>query len=227
MIIFRNVTKIFPPHTTALDRVSFEIEPGELVALVGKSGAGKTTILKLLTKEIEPTYGEIWYKNLNLNSLPKKKIPELRRRISTIFQDFKLLGDKTVFQNVALPLEIAGWDKRRIHDRVNYLLEKVGLLSYKNTLVKVLSGGEKQRVAIARALSLDPEVILCDEPTGNLDPINTKEVLETILEVKNQEKIVIIATHNPEVVAYLKPRVITLETGRVIRDEYPGRFILV
>lgn len=226
MIIFRNVTKIFLPHTNALDRVSFEIEPGELVALIGKSGAGKTTILKLLTKEIEPTYGEMWYKNLNLNSLPTKKIPELRRRITTIFQDFKLLPNKTVFQNVALPLEISGWSKQSVVDRVNYLLEKVGLLNQKDKLVKILSGGEKQRVAITRALSLDPEVILCDEPTGNLDPITSKEVLETILEMKNENKIIIIATHNPEVISFLKPRVITLEEGRVIRDEFPGRFII-
>jgi len=226
MIIFRNVTKIFPPHTVALDRVSFEIEFGELVALVGRSGAGKTTILKLLTKEIEPTYGEIWYKNLNLNHLSKKKIPILRKKITTIFQDFKLLLNKTVFQNVALPLEIAGWDKKRINDRVNYILERLNLMKYKDKLTKVLSGGEKQKVAIARALSLDPEVILCDEPTGNLDPITTKEILDVILEAKNDNKIIIIATHNPEVVGYLKPRVITLDYGRIVRDEYPGKFIL-
>jgi cell division transport system ATP-binding protein len=226
MIIFRNVTKIFPPHTVALDRVSFEIEFGELVALVGRSGAGKTTILKLLTKEIEPTYGEIWYKNLNLNHLSKKKIPLLRKKITTIFQDFKLLLNKTVFQNVALPLEIAGWDKKRINDRVNYILERLNLMKYKDKLTKVLSGGEKQKVAIARALSLDPEVILCDEPTGNLDPITSKEILDVILEAKNDNKIIIIATHNPEVVSYLKPRVITLDYGRVVRDEYPGKFIL-
>jgi cell division transport system ATP-binding protein len=226
MIIFRNVTKIFPPHTVALDRVSFEIEFGELVALVGRSGAGKTTILKLLTKEIEPTYGEIWYKNLNLNHLSKKKIPLLRKKITTIFQDFKLLLNKTVFQNVALPLEIAGWDKKRINDRVNYILERLNLMKYKDKLTKVLSGGEKQKVAIARALSLDPEVILCDEPTGNLDPITSKEILDVILEAKNDNKIIIIATHNPEVVSYLKPRVITLDYGRIVRDEYPGKFIL-
>jgi cell division transport system ATP-binding protein len=226
MIIFRNVTKIFPPHTVALDRVSFEIEFGELVALVGRSGAGKTTILKLLTKEIEPTYGEIWYKNLNLNHLSKKKIPLLRKKITTIFQDFKLLLNKTVFQNVALPLEIAGWDKKRINDRVNYILERLNLMKYKDKLTKVLSGGEKQKIAIARALSLDPEVILCDEPTGNLDPITSKEILDVILEAKNDNKIIIIATHNPEVVSYLKPRVITLDYGRVVRDEYPGKFIL-
>ena len=226
MIIFRNVTKIFPPHTVALDRVSFEIEFGELVALVGRSGAGKTTILKLLTKEIEPTYGEIWYKNLNLNHLSKKKIPILRKKITTIFQDFKLLLNKTVFQNVALPLEIAGWDKKRINDRVNYILEILNLMKYKDKLTKVLSGGEKQKVAIARALSLDPEVILCDEPTGNLDPITTKEILDVILEAKSDNKIIIIATHNPEVVSYLKPRVITLDYGRIVRDEYPGKFIL-
>ena len=226
MIIFRNVTKIFPPHTVALDRVSFEIEFGELVALVGRSGAGKTTILKLLTKEIEPTYGEIWYKNLNLNHLSKKKIPILRKKITTIFQDFKLLLNKTVFQNVALPLEIAGWDKKRINDRVNYILERLNLMKYKDKLTKVLSGGEKQKVAIARALSLDPEVILCDEPTGNLDPITSKEILDVILEAKSDNKIIIIATHNPEVVGYLKPRVITLDYGRIVRDEYPGKFIL-
>lgn len=226
MIIFRNVTKIFPPHTTALDRVSFEIEPGEVVALIGKSGAGKSTIIKLLTKELELSYGEIFYKNLNLNNLPKNKIPILRRKISTIFQDFKLLSNKSVFQNVALPLEISGWSKKELNDRVNYLLEKVGLINYKDKSVKVLSGGERQRVAIARALALDPEVILCDEPTGNLDPITAQEILELIFEMQDQQKIIIIATHDPKIIEYFKPRVIILSEGRLVRDEFPGKFII-
>ncbi len=226
MIIFRNVTKIFPVHLIALEKISFEIEPGELVALVGRSGSGKTTTLRLLVKEIEPTYGEIWYKNLNINTLTPSKVHILRKKITTIYQDFKLILNKSVLENVALPLEIAGWSKNDILKRVQYLLDKVNLRNKENVPVRVLSGGEKQRVAIARAIAIDPEVILADEPTGNLDPLTTKEILSLLLELNQSGKTIIIATHNPEVVSFLQPRVLTLDNGRIIRDEYPGRFIL-
>ncbi|MEK7673578.1 MAG: ATP-binding cassette domain-containing protein [Patescibacteria group bacterium] len=226
MIVFKNVSKIYPPNTIALDKASFEIKQGEFVIFVGRSGAGKTTILKLISKEETPAQGKIFYKNVDYSYLRRKAATELRRKIVTIFQDFKLLYDRTVFDNVTLGLEILGKSMRDIRIKSEEALKSVDLLHHSPILAKYLSGGEKQRLAIARAISMDPEIILADEPTGNLDPISGKETVDLLKKMHLSGKTIILATHNRELVDLLKTRVITLGRGKIVRDETPGKFIL-
>jgi cell division transport system ATP-binding protein len=224
MIVLKNVTKIFPPNVVALDNISFEIKSGEFVLIIGRSGAGKSTVLRLINKEIDPTKGEIFYKNFKITKISSKKKRELRRKIITIFQDFKLLNKKTVFENLSLPLEILGKSKREIEKEVLNIAQKLKIENKLNQKAETLSGGEKQKVCLARGLLYNPEVILADEPTGNLDPLSTHEILE-ILKSLNKEGITIIfATHNKEIVSSLKTRVITLDNGRLVRDENPGSY---
>jgi cell division transport system ATP-binding protein len=224
MIVLKNVTKIFPPNVVALDNISFEIKSGEFVLIIGRSGAGKSTVLRLINKEIDPTKGEIFYKNFKITRISSKKKRELRRKIITIFQDFKLLNKKTVFENLSLPLEILGKSKREIEKEVLNVAQKLKIENKLNQKAETLSGGEKQKVCLARGLLYNPEVILADEPTGNLDPLSTHEILE-ILKSLNKEGITIIfATHNKEIVNSLKTRVITLDNGRLVRDENPGSY---
>jgi len=224
MIVLKNVTKVFPPNVVALDNISFEIKGGEFVLIIGRSGAGKSTILKLINKEIDPTRGYIFYKNLEITKISSKKKRELRRKITTIFQDFKLLNKKTVFENLSLPLEILGKNRREIEKEVLNVAQRLKIENKLNQKAETLSGGEKQKVCLARGLLYNPEVILADEPTGNLDPLSAHEILE-ILKSLNKEGITIIfATHNKEIVDSLKTRVITLDNGRLIKDENPGSY---
>lgn len=228
MLVFKNVTKIYPNEIVALDNVSFEILAGEFVLLIGKSGAGKSTLLKILRREEEPTKGKIFYKNIDVLKLPKRRLGEIRRRIGVIHQDFKLLNKKTVFENIALPLEILGKSSREIKNEVMKVAEKLQIKSKLNQVVKTLSGGEKQKVCLARALISKPEIILADEPTGNLDPIASFEIVQILKELNENEGIsVILATHSKEIVESLKVRVLTLDNGRLIRDENPGSFTLL
>jgi len=225
MITFQNVTKIFG-KSKVLDNISFDISPREFVSIVGSSGAGKSTIVKILIGEEKPTKGRIWFNSYEVNKLLPRDLPFHRRHIGTIFQDFKLLPEKTVFENVAFALEVEGIPQREINETVPELLSMVGLENRTDSFPQELSGGEKQRVAIARAMINQPEVLIADEPTGNLDPFNTWEVVKLLLKLNQAGSTIILTTHNKEVVNSLGQRVITLEEGKIVRDEKHGHFIL-
>jgi cell division transport system ATP-binding protein len=227
MIIFKNVTKIYPGNVLAIDNVSFEIKAGEFVFLIGKSGAGKTTILKILRREEEPAKGQIYFKNRNLMEIPKGKIGEIRRKIAAIHQDFKLLSKKTVFENIALPLEIIGKSANEVKKEVLNIARRLNLESKLNQIAGTLSGGEKQKVCLARCLATKPEVILADEPTGNLDPLATYELMEILKSLNKEGITIILATHNKELIELHKTRVLTLNNGRLVRDENPGSYTLI
>lgn len=225
MISFQAVTKIFRPNILALENVSFEIKPKEFVSIAGKSGAGKTTLLRLLLAEEKPTKGQIFFDDENLSKIALEKLPQLRRKIGAVFQDYKLLPSKTTYENIAYVMEVIGASEEEIARDVNQVLEIVGLENRAQNFPAELSAGECQRAAIARALIHRPDVILADEPTGNLDPYHTLEILRLLLKIHELGTTVILATHNKEIINSLEKRVITLEGGRVIRDEEKGRFV--
>ncbi|MDP2704125.1 MAG: cell division ATP-binding protein FtsE [bacterium] len=224
MISFQKVTKTYNHGLSALDKVSFKIQPNEFVILVGKSGAGKSTVIKLLIGEEKPTSGKILFNSLEINRLKPGEMPELRRQIGVIFQDFRLLEQKTAEENVAFALEVEGRPEREIHELVPQVLDMVGIKDKAKNFPRELSGGEKQRVAIARAMINRPKVLIADEPTGNLDPFNTREVIKLLLKINELGSTVILATHDKEVVDALDQRVITLDKGVVIKDEASGKF---
>ena len=232
MVRFQNVSKIYSKNSlgsvtkVALDNVSFRVDKKEFVSIVGKSGAGKTTLLKLLLAEEKPTKGRVFFDDQDVHKIEKSKIFQLRRRIGTVFQDYKLLPTKTAYENIAYVMEVMGYDDEEINRDVSEVLKIVGLADKSNNFPAELSGGELQRVAIARALIHRPDVIFADEPTGNLDPYNTSEILKLLLNIHQFGTIVILATHNKEIINSLDKRVITLENGKIIRDEEKGRFIL-
>lgn len=227
MISFKNVTKIYQPNNTlAIDDVSFDINDGDFVLIVGKSGAGKTTLMKLITKEEEPTKGEVIVDDINLTIADGEAINNLRRTTGTVFQDFRLINNKNVFENIAYAMEVVGADDSEIKRDVPDVLEMVGLKEKFYSFPKQLSGGEKQRVAIARALIHRPKLILADEPTGNLDVYSIRDILEALIKVNKMGTTVVLATHNQSVVNFLQKRVVTLENGKIIRDQEKGKFIL-
>jgi len=226
MIKFEKVNKIYPPNTVALDNVSFEIGPKEFVCLVGKSGAGKTTLLKLLMAEENPSSGKVFLGSQDVQAISHKHLPELRRKIGAIFQDYRLLPSKTAYENVAYAMEVIGASDQEIARDVADVLDIVGLKEKACNFPAQLSGGERQRVAIARALIHRPEVILADEPTGNLDPYNTLDIIRLLLKINEFGTTVVLSTHNKEAVNSLAKRAITLSEGKIIRDEKIGRFIL-
>lgn len=227
MIIFKNITKIYDNNIIALDNVSFEMKAGEFVLLIGRSGAGKSTILKILRREEEPTKGKIFYKNVDILTIPRRRLSGLRKKIAIIHQDFKLLNKRTVFDNIALSLEIMGKSWREIKNEVTKIAEKLKIKSKLNQIAGTLSGGEKQKVCLARSLAFKPEVILADEPTGNLDPIATFEIIQILKDLNKEGIGIILATHNKEIVDNLRSRVLTLDDGRLIRDENPGDYTLL
>ena len=232
MIKFQNVTKIYPSHhqgmenTVALDDVSFEIKEKEFVSIVGKSGAGKTTLLKLILAEERPSMGQIFFEDIEVNKLKPGLLPDFRRKIGAVFQDYKLLPSKTTYQNAAYIMEVIGASDREIKRDVPEVLKIVGLSERMNNHPIELSAGEKQRLSIARALVHRPKIILADEPTGNLDPYNTLDIIKLLLKIQELGTTVILSTHNKEVVNNLGKRVITMEKGKIIRDEENGRFVL-
>jgi len=226
MISFQAVTKIFPPNTAALDNISFEIKPKEFVSIVGRSGAGKTTLLRLLMAEEKPTQGQVFIDGIDIHKIKPGELPALRRRIGAVFQDYKLLPSKTAYENVAYVMEVIGADDLEIARDVPEVIEIVGLTERANNFPAELSGGEKQRLSIARALIHRPEVILADEPTGNLDPYHTLDIIRLLLKINELGTTVVLSTHNKEIINKLGKRVITLENGKIIRDEEKGRFIL-
>jgi cell division transport system ATP-binding protein len=226
MIKFNNVTKIYQPGTIILQNISFEIKEGEFVSIVGKSGAGKTTLVHLILGLETPTYGEVYFDGINLNDASPAKIQEIRRRIGGIYQDYKLLPKKTVYENVAYILQVEGKDNEEIKREVPKVLEIIGLKDKVNNFPNELSGGEQQRLAVARALVNHPDTIIADEPTGNLDPYNSYEVISLLQKLNQTGKTIILSTHDREVINKLGKRVITLEGGKIIRDEAEGRFII-
>lgn len=226
MIIFQNVTKSYNHNTVALEKINFKIQAGEFVSIVGLSGAGKSTVIKMLIGEEKPTKGQIFFGSYEVNKLKSSLLPEFRRHIGVVFQDFRLLDRKTVFENVAFALEVEGRPQKEINELVPQVLDLVGLKDKINNFPAELSGGEKQRVAIARAMINRPEVLIADEPTGNLDPFNTWEVVKLLVKINELGSIVILATHSKEIVNTLGRRVITLDQGKVIRDEENGRFMM-
>ncbi|GIW65626.1 MAG: cell division ATP-binding protein FtsE [Candidatus Parcubacteria bacterium] len=227
MLVFKSVSKIYYEKIKALDKISFEIKTGEFVILVGRSGAGKTTILKLIRKEENVSEGHIFYKNLDYSKVRRNEILRLRRKIAIVFQDFKLLLERTVYDNIKLPLEIMKFNSKEIKKKVEEVLINMDLWNHREILAKFLSGGEKQKLCIARALSTNPEILLADEPTGNLDPISSFEIIEILKIINNQGITVILTTHNRDIVNYLNKRVITLHQGRIVKDENPGKYTLI
>lgn len=231
MIEFKNITKIYPSHSgegeiKALDNVSFKVKEKEFVAIVGRSGAGKTTLLKLLFGEEKPTKGQVFFDGQEVSKISPKDLPIFRRKIGVIFQDYKLLPSKTIYENIAYVMEVIGASQQEIEQDVPKVLEVVGLTDRAFNFPAELSGGEKQRAAIARALIHRPQVILADEPTGNLDPYHTQDIIRLLEKIHEFGTTIILATHHKEIINQLGKRTITLEKGRVIRDEEKGRFIL-
>lgn len=230
MIKFEKVYKIYKTKSNsevvALRDVSFVIEPGEFVLLLGKSGAGKTTILRLILGEEKPTSGEIYFEGKPLSQMKGSEIFKMRRKIGVVFQDYKLLKQKTVFENLAFVMEVTGFSDGEIKRDIPKVLELVGLEEKIHHFPEELSAGEKQRLAIARALVHRPIVILADEPTGNLDFYNTFEILKIFKKINKMGTTIILATHNKEVVKYLKKRIILLEKGTIQKDDKAGKLVV-
>lgn len=226
MILFQNISKIYSSEITALEDVSFKVEKKEFVSIVGKSGAGKTTLLKLLLAQEKPSRGKVFFDNQDVHKIPSSQIPQYRRRIGSIFQDYKLFSNKTAYENIAYVLEVTGASDLEISRDVPHVLDIVGLSHRYSNFPPELSGGERQRVAIARALIHRPDVILADEPTGNLDPYHTREIIQLLSRINDMGTTIILSTHNKDVVNTLSKRVITLGNGTIIRDEKKGRFTL-
>ncbi|TSD04835.1 MAG: cell-division ABC transporter (ATP-binding protein) [Parcubacteria group bacterium Greene0714_36] len=226
MILFDNVSKIYNHSSVAVRNVTLRIEPKEFVSLVGSSGAGKTTLLKLLLREEDPSEGAIFLDGLDVTALTHDELHHVRRRIGTVFQDYKLLPMKTAAENVAFAMEVAGKTDAEVEEDVPQVMDLVGLADKMDNFPHQLSGGEKQRVAIARALVNRPDVLLGDEPTGNLDPINTGEIVRLLQKINQLGTTVILATHDKEVINALDKRVIVLDKGEVVSDKANGRYLV-
>lgn len=226
MIYFDKVSKVYADDSIALQDVTFSVDPKEFVSIVGHSGAGKTTLIKLILGEDAPTDGKVFFGSTDIHSLRLSEIPELRRKIGVVFQDFRLLPDKNVYENIAFSMEAAGRTDEEIESDVPHVLELVDLGKKIWSFPKELSGGEKQRVAIARAIVNQPDIIIADEPTGNLDPVNTYEIVQILKKINDLGTTIILTTHNKGVIDSLGRRVITMENGRVVRDDREGRYII-
>ncbi len=227
LITFQSVSKVYNSHSVALEDVDFTINAGEFVSLTGRSGAGKSTVIKLLIGEDKPTKGRVFFSQYEVNKLKDADLPAFRRHIGIIFQDFRLLPTKTAAENVSFALEVAGRPQKEIEELVPQVLDMVGLSDKAKNFPHELSGGERQRVAIARAMVHRPEVIIADEPTGNLDPLNTFEIVKLLEKINQLGTTLILATHDKNIINGLEKRVITLDRGRIIRDEAKGKYILV
>lgn len=222
MIYFNNVSKVYK-DTTALEDVTFTVESGEFVSIVGHSGAGKTTLTKLILSEEAPTDGTVFFESINVHKLRGDELTRLRRRIGMIFQDFKLLPQKTAYENIAFAMEAVGKTDEEIESDVPHVLELVDLSHRHSHFPHQMSGGEQQRLAIARAIINQPELIIADEPTGNLDPVNTYEIVQILKRINDLGTTVILTTHNRGVIDSLGKRVITMEKGKIIRDTKEGK----
>lgn len=225
MILLDRVTKTYTKRSgSALERITLHIEPKEFVIVVGPSGAGKSTLLKLLTREEKPSSGKIVVGGIDYERLKDRNIPQLRRRIGVVFQDFKLLPNKTVYENVAFALEIVGVGNREIRHTVPKVLNIVGLKGKEKSYPRELSGGERQRVAIARAIVRQPKILIADEPTGNLDPKHAWDVIRVLEKINKYGTTVLLTTHNQDIVNQLKRRVVTIRDGRIVSDKASGTY---
>ncbi len=226
MLKFNKVTKLYHTGDTALKDIDLHIKPKEFVSIVGHSGAGKTTLLKLILGEEQPTYGSVTFEDMDIHTLRKNHINHYRRRVGTVFQDFRLLPDKTAYENVAFAMEAAGRTDEEILNDVPHALDLVGLKHKMHNFPDELSGGEKQRVAIARAIVNQPDMIIADEPTGNLDPVNTYEIIQLLRKINDLGTTIILTTHNVGVIDNLSRRVVTMKDGQVAMDSHEGKYIL-
>lgn len=226
MIYFDKVSKIYSDDSHALSDVTFGVMPKEFVSIVGHSGAGKTTLVKMILAEEKPTTGSVFFESVDIHSLKRRQMNHIRRRIGTIFQDFRLLPNKTSYENIAFAMEAAGRTDEEIESDVPHVLELVGLAKKIWSFPHELSGGEKQRVAIARAIVNQPDIIIADEPTGNLDPVNTFEIVQILKKINEMGTTVILTTHNKGVIDSVGKRVITMENGKVVRDDKNGKYSL-
>ena len=225
MVLMNNVSMVYENSgTVAANGIDLEINEGEFVFLVGPSGSGKTTIIKMLTGEVKPTDGEIYINNFNLRTIKRRKLPMLRRTLGVIFQDFRLIDDKNVYENVAFAMRVVGASNKEIARRVPYVLELVGLEGRENRLPQELSGGEQQRVAIARALVNSPSLIIADEPTGNLDPAKSLELMLLLEKINELGTTVLVVTHEKELVNSFCKRVVAIDTGSIISDGMDGYY---
>ena len=222
MLIMSDVSKVYPGGSTALQNVNVHIEPGEFVFVVGPSGAGKSTFIKMLFREVLPTTGSIFVNGMDILALSPKEIPFMRRQLGIIFQDYRLLPDRTVYENVAFAMQVIEAPHRKIKRQVMNMLDLVGLRHRANAYPNELSGGEQQRIAIARAIVNDPVFVIADEPTGNLDPETSWDIMEIFKEINDTGTTIVMATHDKEVVDAMGKRVIAIEHGRIVRDEKEG-----
>ena len=222
MLEMRHAGKVYPGGAVALEDINVHISPGEFVFLVGPSGAGKSTFIRLISREIEPTSGQILVDGVDVMKLKRGDIPYLRRQLGIVFQDFRLLNDRTAYENVAFAMQVIEAPSHKIRQRVTEVLDLVGLKGRGNNYPGEMSGGEQQRVAIARAIVNDPLLVIADEPTGNLDPETSKEIMEIFSEINSRGTTIIMATHDKTMVDYMQKRVIALENGRLVRDDRKG-----
>lgn len=219
MIRFENVTKQYPTGNTALEDISFSIARGDFVFLVGPSGSGKTTLFRLLIRDAIPTSGSIFIGDWDLVNLPKNKIHVLRKNIGMVFQDLKLLRDRTIYENIMFPLEVGNIESQEAKDRVEAIIERVGIAEHRDKFPIQLSGGELQRAAIARALAFSPEILLADEPTGNLDNATSWEIIKLLQDINEEGTTILMATHNADIVNSLRHRTLVLEKGKLTKDQ--------
>ncbi|MEI7891218.1 MAG: ATP-binding cassette domain-containing protein [bacterium] len=226
MLKFDNVSKIYPGNFVGLENINLVIEAGEFLSIVGHSGSGKSTLLKLIYAEEQATEGHVYFNERTIDSINRKHLPYYRRNIGTVFQDFKLLPQKTAFENVAYALEVSDETEEEINELVPEILEIVGMLDKAKKYPRQLSGGEQQKICLARALVRKPHVIIADEPTGNLDPVATWEIIQLLLKINSMGTTIILATHNKDIVDKLNRRVIGLEMGKVVRDHQKGRYAI-
>ncbi len=226
MIYFNNVTKVYNKESTGIDDVTLTVTAGEFVSIVGHSGAGKTTLIKMILAEDTPTSGTVFFESLNVHKLTSDDLTKLRRRIGVVFQDFKLLPNKTAYENIAFAMEAVGKTNEEIASDVPHVLELVDLGSKIFHFPHQMSGGEKQRLAIARAIINQPELIIADEPTGNLDPVSTYDVIQILKKINDLGTTILLTTHNRGVVESVGKRVITMEKGKVVRDDKDGKYII-
>ena len=226
MLYFERVSKEYQDGNKVLDNISLTVHKGELVSIVGHSGAGKTTLLKMFLAEEKPSKGRIFFESTDINTLKKSQINDFRRKVGVVFQDFRLLPDKNVYENIAFAMEAAGRADEEIEADVPHVLELVDLSKKIWNFPHELSGGEKQRVSIARAIVNQPDVVIADEPTGNLDPLNTYDIVQILKKINDLGTTVILTTHNKGVIDSLRKRVLTMENGRIIRDDKEGKYVI-